>query len=451
MKSRRADLLAVGAYVLLGLVVGAHYWADLQHRISSHLPTDNTWFEWLLAHGAYSVRHLSDPLFSDRQNAPDGVNMMANTSALGITIPLAPVTLAFGAPVAYAVWLTGALAATAATSYWALSRHLVRSRGAAFVGGAFLGFAPGVVHHANGQPNFLSNFLLPLIVVAALRLGVGGPLRSGLVLGLLVAYQVFVNEEMLLLTALACAVVVLAYAAQRRAEARARTPAFLNGLGVAAAVALVVTAYPIWYQFSGPQSYRGLLGGAFHRWGEDPAAYVTFARDTLAGRAAVEATIGRTEQNTWFGWPLVALALTIVVVLWRRSLVVRVAAVVAGVFGGLSLGPRIRFRGELTGLAGPWAPVPERLPLVEMVMPSRFSFAVVGAVGVLLAVAWDELSRAQAASVGRKPATARVPALRYAGYAAVVAALVPLVPTPVPARVSRANVTYAAGSSPQRW
>ena len=79
----RADVLAIGAYVLIGVLVCLNYWVDVQHRVSSHLPTDHSWFEWLFTHGAYSVRHLENPLFSARQNAPDGVNMMANTSLLG--------------------------------------------------------------------------------------------------------------------------------------------------------------------------------------------------------------------------------------------------------------------------------------------------------------------------------------------------------------------------------
>ncbi|GAB3956469.1 hypothetical protein GCM10027614_68790 [Micromonospora vulcania] len=219
----RADLLALGAYVLLGVFVCLNYWGDVQGRVSSHLPTDHSWFEWLFAHGAYSVRHLENPLFTAQQNAPLGVNMMANTSLLGVTLPLAPLTMLLGPQVMYALYLGLALAATAGTGYWMLSRHLVRSRAAAFVGGAFLGFAPGIIHHANGQPNFVSNFLLPLIVVRVLRLGEPGRWRrNGLVLGALVTYQIFINEEMLLLTALACLVVVLAYAVQRPAATRAR-------------------------------------------------------------------------------------------------------------------------------------------------------------------------------------------------------------------------------------
>ncbi|MGC4896480.1 hypothetical protein [Micromonospora sp. DT31] len=447
----RADVLAIGAYVLLGVLVCLNYWVDVQHRVSSHLPTDHSWFEWLFAHGAYSVQHLENPLFTTRQNAPDGVNMMANTSLLGVTLPLAPLTMLLGPQVMYALYLGAALSATAATSYWMLSRHLVRSRAAAFAGGAFLGFAPGIVHHANGQPNFVSNFLLPLIVVRVLRLGEPGRWRrNGLVLGLLVAYQVFVNEEMLLLTALACLVVVVAYAVQRPRAARERAGAFLAALGVGGGLALLLTAYPIWFQFNGPQAYRGLQGGVFHSWGEDLMAFVTFARDTVAGTEAVEKTIGLTEQNTWFGWPLVLVALAALVLLVRRSVPARILAVLVVVFTVASIGPTVRFDGRETDLAGPWAYLPDDLPLVEMMMPTRLSLVVVAAVGVLIALAWDALARdgrppvpaprtgddtdTAAAPAGRATAGPRRRALRLVGYVAMVAALLPLFPRPLPAK-----------------
>lgn len=442
----RADVLALAAYAVLGVLVCLNYWGDVQHRVSSHLPTDHSWFEWLFAHGAYSVRHLENPLFTARQNAPDGVNMMANTSLLGVTLPLAPLTLLLGPQVMYALYLGAALSATAATSYWMLSRHLVRSRAAAFVGGAFLGFAPGIVHHANGQPNFVSNFLLPLIVVRVLRLGEPGRrLRNGVALGLLVAYQIFINEEMLLLTALACLVVVLAYLVQRPGAAWRQAGTFLAAGGVGAGLALLLAGYPIWYQFNGPQSYRGLQGGIFHSWGEDLMAFVTFARDTVAGDEAVELTIGLTEQNSWFGWPLVLVALVALVLLVRRSLPARIVAVLAVLFTVAALGPRLRFDGVETTVDGPWAYVPDNLPLVEMMMPTRLTLVVTGAVGVLLALAWNALAgdgrppvpAPRAAEATPAPSSAAGPRrrwLRNLGYAAIVAALLPLLPRPLPAQ-----------------
>ncbi len=443
----RADVLAIGVYLALGVLVCLNHWGDIPNRVSAHLPTDHSWFEWLFAHGAYSVWHLENPLFSTRQNAPVGVNMMANTSLLGVTLPLAPLTMLVGPQVTYVLYLGAALAATAGTSYWVLSRHLVRSRAAAFVGGAFLGFAPGVVHHANGQPNFASNFLLPLIVLRVLRLGEPGRWRrNGILLGLLVAYQIFINEEMLLLTALACLVVVATYAVLRPGAARRQAGTFAAALGTGGGLALLLTAYPIWFQFNGPQSYRGLQGGVFHSWGEDLKAFVTFARDTLAGDAAVEQTIGVTEQNSWFGWPLVILAVVALLLLVRRSLVARVLAVLTVVFTVASLGPAIRFNGVETDINGPWAYVSEDLPLVEMMMPTRLSLIVAAAIGILLAVAWDAVTGTGRPPVpaprsGRSPAPTRRSGqpLRFplrwrrpVGYAAITLALLPLIPRPLP-------------------
>lgn len=423
-RRRAADLIALGVYLILGLVVMGDYLSDVDGRISAHLPSDHTWFQWLLAHGAYSVSHLENPLFSMRQNMPVGVNMMANTSVLGVSIPLAPLTMCLGPRVVYVLWMIGACTATAGTAYWALSRHLVRSRAAAFVGGALAGIAPGVIHHANGQPNFVSNFLLPLIVVRVTHLGrTGRWLHDGVVLGLLVTYQVFINEELLLITAAACGVAVAAYAHQERDRARQRARTYLRALAVTVGTAGTLCAYPLWMQFLGPQTYRGLA--MFHSWGEDPVTYVTMPRDTLGGTPAAEATVGVIEQNTWFGWPLTAIGLILIVVLWRRSVTVRIAGVVALAFALGSLGPAIRFNGRITHLPGIWALIPDRLPILGLLMPSRLSFAVIGAVAVVLAVGWDELTRRE------PPATA--PDLTLLGRMMIAAALLPLIPTPVPA------------------
>ncbi|HEX8347268.1 MAG TPA: hypothetical protein VF657_21400 [Actinoplanes sp.] len=419
-----ADLVAIAVYAGLSVFLMSRFLPDPVGRVSAHLAIDQTWFEWLLSHGAYSVRHLENPLFSMRQNVPDGVNMMANTSVLGVTIPLAPLTILFGPAVTYIIWTIGACTATAATTYWALSRHLVSSRAAAFIGGAFAGFAPGIIHHANGQPNFLSNFLLPIIVVRVMRLGVNGRwLRDGIVLGLLVAYQVFINEEMLLITAAACGIAVGGYAVQRRREARRRARAFLSALGVTALVAGALVAYPLWFQFQGPQIFTGLK--RFHSWGEDLAAYVTPARDTLGGDGAAELTIGKTEQNSWFGWGLVVLILLLIVALWRRSVAARTATIVALFFAVAALGPEVKLNREVL-MPGPWSYIPDDLPVLGLLMPSRLTFVVVGAVVVLLALGWDRYVHRRGSSGVRGWL---VPAATVVAFAV---ALTPLIPQPLP-------------------
>lgn len=411
---------ALGVYVALGTVVMGQFVADLGDRTSRDLAADQTWFEWLLAHGAHVLAHGGNPLFSTAQNTPYGVNMMANTSVLGITIPLAPVTMLVGARVTYVIWMIGACAATAAATHWVLRRYVVRSSAAAFVGGALAGFAPGVVHHANGQPNFVSNALLPLIVAAVFRLGAGGRwVRDGVVLGLLVTWQLFINEELLLVTALACGAGTLAYALRRPDHARRWCGQFLRALAVTSVVAGALCAYPIWFQFCGPQTFIGLP--VFTSWGEDPVTYLTFARDTLAGGPQSEMTQGMIEQNSWFGWPLTLLLIGLVVALWRRSVPARVAGCVAMVFAMLALGPVVRLGGTPTSWPGPLALLPRHLPVLGLMMPTRLTYAVIGAAAVLVAVAWDRLPLSRAL---------------------VVVALLPLLPTPVPSIPERPTPAF---------
>ena len=90
-----------------------------------HQDSDQMLFEWMLARAARAWSRRENPLHSDALNAPDGVNLMANTSVLGLGVPLTPVTLLFGSQVAFLVAVVGCLAGTATAWYVLLPRRLV--------------------------------------------------------------------------------------------------------------------------------------------------------------------------------------------------------------------------------------------------------------------------------------------------------------------------------------
>lgn len=419
---RVQDLSVACLFLLGGMWIMIWGWRNT-HLTPGHLVSDHYWFQWLLSHSARSVTHLENPFFSDQMNFPDGINLMANTSILGVGVPLTPVTLLFGPSVSYLTAMTLGVALTAFSAYFVLSRYVVKSRLAAVAGGALFGFAPGFVHHASGQPNFVMHLLLPLIVLFAAKLIVETrPVRNGIILGLLVTYQVFINEEALLITALGCAGFAVVLAVLRPRYARDRLTPLAKGLGIALAVALPLLAYPLWFQFAGPQSYESFA--YFHNWGEDIAAYATFSRDTLSGNEWVESRIGATEQNTWYGWPLLALIGVSVVLLWRSSLLARVATLTGAMFALLALGPTIRFQTVETSIPAPWK-LFGKLPVLEMVLPSRLTFVVTGVVAVLVALFADRV-----VDLAREHADSR---LKLIGAAAVLAALLPIAPWPLKA------------------
>jgi hypothetical protein len=442
----RPDLIAAGLYLAIALWVCSGLFGDPANRVSSHNPNDQIWFQWLLEHGAYSVRHWTNPLFSMRQNVPLGVNIMANTSILGISLPLSPVTMLFGAATAYWVVLIGGLAGTAYASYHVMSRNLVTSRVAAWLGGAFLGFAPGAIHHANGQPNFSSHFVVPFLVLMAIRVGsTGRPVRDGVLLGLLITYQFFINQEVLLISAVAAVVITLL----RLPSTWRNWRRSLTALGAGATVAGALLAYPTWFQFKGPQSFHG-LPFEFHHWGEDLAAFVSFSRDTVAGSGAVEQTIGRTEQNTWYGWPLVVLALAAAVLLWRRSAVARTAAITGLIFAVASVGPEVVINGKPRGIQGPWALVSSgEVPVLNLLQPTRLTLVVTGVVGVLVALAWERLR--PLAGAGWRRAGWRGAGWRRAGQAAIVLALLPIIPWALPTREATPIPEFITGGYWKQW
>lgn len=418
------DAAAVASFVALGFWVTARLWLRPSHGIRDNR-TDQSQFEWMMAHGARVLTDFVDPFTSDRMNVPESVNLVANTSVLSVSLPMTPVTLLLGTRASFLLFLTLGMIATATAWYFLLSRVVVDSRGPAWLGAAFCAYAPAMVSHANAHPNIVSQYVVPLIVWRTLRLAEPGRwLRNGLLLALVIVWQAFLNLEVLLMTAIGLGVVVGALALGRPGLRRRARP-FLAGLGVAAAGALVVLAYPLYVQFFGPGAYNG-LSRLIRGYSTDLASFVAYSRESLAGdaRSAQGLAKNPTEENAFFGWPLVVL---VVALFWwlRDNVVVRGLAVLALLFGLLSLGREVQLGGRETGIPGPWAAL-ENLPVLHSVVPTRWALAITPIVGVLLAYGVEHV-RALAARHPR----AR-PQIRFATATVLAMALLPILPTPLP-------------------
>ncbi|MER5714409.1 dolichyl-phosphate beta-glucosyltransferase [Streptomyces sp. NPDC002132] len=431
-----ADMSAAALFLAMAVALYSGRFFDPARRyLTDSLQDQNQW-EWFFAVTADNVARLRNPFFSDLQGAPDGVNLMANTAMPGLSVPLTPLTLLLGPAVTLNLVMTLGLAATAGAWYWLIVRRLVRQRGAAFAGATLAAFAPPMVSHANAHPNFVVLFMIPLIVDRALRLCETGGRRTrdAVILGLMTAYQLFIGEEALLLAALGMLVFALAHAAVRPDVARLVARPLLGGLAVAAAVCLPLVVYPLAWQFSGPQSYTHIEHGPAAA--NSVRALLTFAeRSLIAGDAdrAAALSLNPTEQNAFYGWPLLLFALAVTVRLWRQP-AARALACTAAVAAVLSLGPRIHVPLSGAEIPGPWAPL-AGLPLLESVIVSRVALICAPALGMLLALA-----------VGRL-ATARSLGTQYVGLLAVCLALLPLVPAPLKSEPRAATPAFFTDGS----
>jgi hypothetical protein len=418
------DVLAILSFVAVSLYITAPLWLNLDHELRDD-PQDQAFFEWMLAHGARVLTDGVYPFFSDRMNYPDGVNMMANTSVLAVSLPMTPITLMFGPHVAFNVFLTLALAVTGISWYLVLSRVFVASRLAAWVGALFCTFAPSMISHAGGHPNIVSQFLVPLIIWRCLALRVPGKaVRNGLILAGLLIWQAFINLEILFMTAVGLGLFCAVLAIGRRRTHRSEVLPFLRGLGVTAAVTVAVLAYPLAVQFFGPQSYHG-LPQFVRNFGADLGSFTAYASRSIAGNGVTAERLAQNpaEENAFFGWGMVILFFGLVV--WmRRNLAVVTMAGIALLYAAMSLGPRIFLNGINTGVPGIWS-VMHSVPVLNSAVPTRWAMAIAPVVGIVLALGCQ-----RAVDLVRTQPSARGP-VRVAMITAVAMALVPLVPTPL--------------------
>lgn len=421
-RARLVDAGVVVGYLLVAGYVTGPLWLHRDRMVVTH--NDQMLFEWMLSWAAYAVTHLENPLHTDRLGVPDGVNLMANTSVLGLGVPLTPVTLLFGSQISFLVAVVASLAGTAAAWYLFLSRRMVRSRFAAAAGGLFCGFAPGMVSQASGHLHMIAQFLVPAILWFVFHPAADRVVRRGLLLGLLIAYQAFLGEEVLAFLALAAGLFTVGYAVAAPARARRLARPFLGRLAVGALTALLLLAYPLWFQFAGPGHYRGLPFdvGTYQL---DLFSFVTSARRSLGGTDAVAGMLAPnpTEENSFFGLALIVLCAVVVVWQWRRA-EVKALSLCAVVFAALSLGPEIQVKGEPTGIPGPYRLVAD-LPLLDLAVPARFPLVLIPIVAVLLALSLDRVFRAARV----RPASG-VP-IRLLWTGAVAAVLLPAAPLPM--------------------
>ena len=143
MPLRRSDLWAPLAYLLLACWVLSGLITNLRTGYLSQGVQDQQAFEWYFGAAAHNLTDLANPLFSDLQNFPAGVNLMANAAVLGLGIPLAPLTLLAGPSATFLVVELLGLALTASAWFWLFRRHLAVHPLAAAIGAGFVGFAPG--------------------------------------------------------------------------------------------------------------------------------------------------------------------------------------------------------------------------------------------------------------------------------------------------------------------
>ena len=441
-------VLVILVYVGAAIAVMGDLWADPSRLSFVNDANDPTFFEWMLWHGVSVLTHGANPFHTDALNVPLGVNLMANTNVLALALPLAPLTVWLGPYVVYALIFTAGLAGTAYAWYHVMYRHFIGDRVAAIIGGAICGFGPGIIAHTNGHPNITAQFLVPLILLRALELRRSDRLvRDGLVLGVLIVVQAFINEEILLDTALAGLVFTIGYTAFRPGVLQG-AGRLLRGAAVAALCSGAALAYPLWQQFTGAGHVNGLpLSQTEYPYRLPLSSFVTLPGQSLLGDPVRDLALSHpTEQNSFLGWPVVVIAVAIVIVLWRSSPAVRALAIVGGVFTYASLGDRITVADPSRSYPySLWSHV-DKLPVFDSILPTRLALVVLPLVGLLFA---HGIAAARRGLTGRPYPLVRASAML--SLLVMAGALVTVIPTQPPTTAAPAVPRFFLDGTWQRY
>lgn len=454
--SRQTTLTSL-CYLLGAFAVTLWLWRDPASRTVAGNPQDADQMPWFFRYSATAVAHLHLPaLVTTAMNAPRGVNVMWNPFMLLLGVLLTPVTLLAGPQASITVLVTVGFAGSALAMFVVLRRWDV-SMPAAALGGFVYGFSPAVLQSAIAHYHLQFIVLPPLIADVVMRLAAGRvhARRGGVELGILVTAQLFVNEEILLDTAISVVILLLVLGLRGGMRARlSRLGTAARGLGVGCVIVLVVAGYPLWVQFFGPLREHG-SPFALDFFKNDLSGFVVPSSLQLfhsAGTAAAAVSYqgGPSEYLGYLGAPLLVMLVGQAVWWWRRP-VIRALAVTWAVTEVFSLGGTLLFNGhEYQAVKLPWYWV-QGLPVLESVLPGRFSLVADGAAAALLAFAIDAAIPADALRgvTGPGAAADRWPGVsgRWSGVlrrllargglralivSCAVLAVLPIVPRPLP-------------------
>lgn len=369
--------IALAIYALLAAVIFESTWVDPAGRwIGS--PKDPQLFIWYLGWIPHQLSHGLNPLFTDYLSYPPGVNLMWNTSMIFPAVVLWPVTAVFGPVVAYNLLITGGIALSAWCGFLAARRFVDRDL-PCFLAGLVYGFSPGMIAQALGHPHVVVALFPPLAlllgheILARRRLN---PVVAGALAGVAAALQLLTGEEVLAATLVIAAFGVALLALMHQDQVRASLPYAAKAAGGAVVVFAILAAYPLGFQFFGPQRVSGSVQG--------PDIYVSDLLAFFLPSSLIHFTGNVTENDAYIGVPLLALFAAGLVLGWRTPRI-RWIGLTALVVAVLSLGPHLHVDGNVTQVWLPWALV-ARLPLMESALPARLMD--IGFLGIGIVVAY---------------------------------------------------------------
>lgn len=396
MVARRESALVAVLFCVLAVIWFWHTWAAPTTH-SAGVGGDSYAEIWSMAWMPYALGHGLNPLVTHYANAPVGINLMWTPLMPLLALLVSPITVTAGPVVAYNVIATAAPALAGWAAYLAIRRWT--GPFPALVGALVFAFSPFMAAQSAQHVFLTFSMSAPLLLIVLDRLLVVQETpawHDGVFLGLLVWAQLLISEEILAVEIVIAAVAVAVTALLNVREVRSKLKHATRGLGVAAGVAAILSAWPLAVQFFGEaQVGSGALYSqkvfSTDLWNFVSPTSVTALHTRAAISLSQHFTGNWTEWGSYLGIPLIVALVGCLVMCWRRR-IAWVAATIALSAAVLSLGPSLHIAGRDAGVPLPGSLL-FRLPLFRDLLPVRVPGIMFLGAGLLLALGLEELRR----------------------------------------------------------
>ncbi len=396
-------LIALGVFVVISVALYWPQWPGSPHSIVGCACGDEMQEVWFLKWTPWALLHGHNPMFTNWMDYPTGANLATNTVMPLLAVVVAPVTWLFGAVSSYNLLMWAAFPVSALACCFVV-RRVTHSNLAALLAGALYGFSPYMAGQGVAHVFLIFVPLPPLIFYAIYRIVVvqeGSPRRWGLVLALVVVGQFFISQEVaadtVIVAIFALALLVLA----NRHQIDHQRVHYVVTAGVyALGAALIVLAYPVYFQLFGTQAIHGATHGTVH----SPLkldVLGTIVPNTLQaihpsfltrlGNKFMGGDLG--ENGSYLGAPLVA-ALGLIIWRMRRNRWVLYVSGVLIMVDILTMGRWLMVANHTIHVPLPWAAI-GKISFLQSDLPNRFALfasffvAVLVALGVAQWIAWS--------------------------------------------------------------
>jgi hypothetical protein len=432
-----ALLLPLPFYCLLSLCFfGPKHWSDLTQSLFT--PSgDPESFVWSLNWWPFALAHHLNPFVTKYIWYPAGFNLAWATSIPAIALLMSPITLLFGANTSFNLLALLAPPLSAASCFY-LVYVITRKYFPALAAGYIYGFSSYELGQLLGHTNLDVTFLIPLAVLVVL-MRIQGKLRRApyvALLALIAILQFGTSIEVFttfsLFGFLALVIFYFSSAPDLRKRIIMTFYESLGGLGVA----FVFLAPYLYYLLRGYSSVPKILNSATI-FSADVFNYVVATPLTQIGVMAANIIPGRytgniSENGTFLGLPLILILCHYIVTRWRKSYTAALTIILVIILIS-SLGSRLHINGVITAVRLPWA-IAVHLPILRNVLPTRLTLYV---------------SLVAAVMVGLWLASESPRRTLIVKYAAVLLAIICIVPSPAQYNWTRINVPpiFAKGTT----